>query len=97
MKPNVELRIDELILRGAPHAQRWRIAAAIEQELTRLLREQGLPEALAEGGALSQIKLDTLQMADGLKPQVLGAQIAQRVYNDLVGHPVDHQPELLRA
>ncbi len=91
MKPNIELHIDELVLRGLPYAQRRRIVAAIEVELTRLLGEQGLPETWAQGGTLPQIKIDTMHMADGAKPQAIGAQIARQVYGNLVGRNADHR------
>ena len=80
MKPDIELHIDELILRGVPYAERRRVVAVVELELTRLLGEHGLPEPLARGAALPQIKLDALQMVDGMKPQAIGVQIARRVY-----------------
>ncbi len=83
MKPNIELHIDELILRGVPYAQRRRVVAAIEVELMRLLGEQGLPETLTHDGALPQIKLDELHVSDGVKPQAIGAQIARQIYSNL--------------
>ncbi len=89
MKPNIELHIDELILRGVPYTQRRRVVAAIELELTRLLGERELPEALTQGGALSQIKLDEIRMTDGMKPQAIGAQIAQQVYGSLANDPAN--------
>ncbi len=88
MKPNIELHIDELILRGVPYAQRRRVVAAIELELTRLLGEQGLPETLAHGGAVPQIKLDELHATDGLKPQTIGTQIARHIYAQVTSNRV---------
>ncbi len=90
MKPNIELRIDELILRGVPYAQRRRIVAAIELELTRLIGEQGLPEAMTHGGALPQIELDELRGSDGMKPQVIGAQIARKIYVQFTGNRIQN-------
>ncbi len=91
MKPDIELHIDELVLRGLPYTQRRRIVAAIEFELTRLLGEQGMPDTWAQGGTLPQIKIDAMRMADGAKPQAIGAQIARQVYGSLVGSNVDHR------
>ncbi len=89
MKPNIELHIDELILRGVPYAQRRRVVAAIEVELMRLLGEQGLPETLTHGGALPQIKLDEIGMTNEAKPQAIGTQIARQVYDNLTGNQRD--------
>ena len=83
--PNIELHIDELILRGLPYSQRQPIAMALEQELRRLLSERGLPEALAQGGLIPQIELDGRQRTKGVKPQVIGTRLAQQVYSGMSG------------
>lgn len=85
MKPNIDLQIGELILRGLPYAQRHRIAAAVVQELTRLLSEQGLPPSLAAGGAIPHISVNDLRVANG-RPSAIGIQIAQGVYENLAGN-----------
>ena len=79
----IDLHIDELILRDVPYAQRQRIAAAIEQELTRLLTERGVPPSLARGGFVPRIKLDDVQVAAGAKPAAIGNRIAQNIYSNL--------------
>jgi hypothetical protein len=89
MKANFErhivLHIDELILCGLPYGQRYRIAAAVEAELQRLLDEGGLPPSLAVGNALPQVQVDGLQFVDGAKPGAVGAQIAASIYSNLDG------------
>ena len=92
MKPNIELHIDELILRGVPYTQRRRVVAAIELELTHLIGEQGLPEHLAQGGTLPQIKINAMRMTDDARPQVIGTQIARQVYGNLAGERADYPP-----
>ena len=94
MKPNIELHIDEMILRGVPYVQRRRVVAAIEVELMRLLGEQDLPETLAQDGALPQIKLDELPEFNGMKAQAIGTQIAQQVYGKLAGNTTNRQSSL---
>lgn len=84
-RPTIDLHIDELILRDVPYAQRRRIAAAIEQELTRLLTERGAPPSLARGGFVPYLKLDDIQVAAGAKPAMIGNQIAQHIYGNLAG------------
>ncbi len=91
MKPNIELHIDELILRGVPYAQRRRIVAAIEQELTRLLGTQGLPEALVQSGTIPYIRLDDVQVEENAKPSVVGSQIARQVYGSLTANINRHE------
>lgn len=84
-RPIIDLHIDELILRDVPYTQRRRIAAAIEQELTRLLTKRGAPPSLARGGFVPYLKLDDIQVAAGAKPAAIGDQIAQHIYGNLVG------------
>lgn len=83
MKTNIELHIDELVLRGLPGAQHDRIAAAVEAELQRLLDESGLPPSLAEVGRLPTVQVDNLRLAAGTKPAAIGTQIAGAIYSSL--------------
>ena len=79
----IDLHIGELILRDVPYALRHRIAAAVEQELARLLSEQDLPPTIMQGGYFPQIDIGTMQLAPDAKPDAIGAQIAQSVYRNL--------------
>jgi hypothetical protein len=88
MKPTpLDLHIEELILRNLPYEQRYRIAEAFEQELTRLLTEHGLPPTLASGGNIPHINLDHVSVAAQAKPAAIGIQIAQQVYHTLYTLP----------
>ena len=85
MKANLDLHIEELLLRGLPDAQRARIAAAVQSELQRLLAEGDLPPALAGGIRLPEVQLGELKIAPSAKPAAIGAQIAGAIYTSLVG------------
>lgn len=87
----LDLHIEELILRNLPYEQRYRIAEAVEQELTRLLTEHGLPSALAAGGNIPHINLDHISVTAQTKPAVIGIQIAQQVYRTLYILPEGEQ------
>jgi len=87
MKANVELHIDELVLRGLPDGQREQIAEAVEAELTRLLDEGGLPPSLAAGGTLPQVHVNDLHLAADNQPGAVGAHIAGSIYQSLAGEP----------
>ena len=50
---NIELHIEELVLHGFSPGDRYRIGEAVEQELTRLLADRGVPQSLAEGGEIA--------------------------------------------
>lgn len=82
-RAKIDLHIGELILRDVPYALRHRIAAAVEQELARLLSEQDLPQSIAQGGNIPQIDIGTMQLAPDAKPDAIGVQIAQSVYGNL--------------
>ncbi|SRR5579884_559377 len=84
MKPaHIDLHIETLFLRNLPYGQRYHIAAAIEQELTRLFTEYGLPPTLAHGGNIPQITLDALSVEHNTRPSTIGIQIAQKMYRSL--------------
>lgn len=87
MKTNIELHIDELVLRNLPGAQRDRIAAAVEAELQRLLDESGLPPSLAEGGRLPEVQVGDLKVT-GAKLGAVGVQIAGEIYKGISGGSV---------
>jgi len=74
----IDLHIEELVLHGFAARDRHRIAAAVQQELSRLI---------ANGGKANQVPL-TLDRVDGgafrvqagAIPQAAGTQIARAVY-----------------
>ena len=80
---NIELHIEELILHGMAGSDRYLIGEAIQQELTRLLSEKGLPPSLAQGGEIARINAGAFEMKSGAKPQAIGIQIAQKIYGGL--------------
>lgn len=79
----INLHIEELLLRDVPYALRHRIAAAFEHELTRLLREQDPPLSITQRGYIPHIDIGTMQITPDAKPDAIGTQIAQRVYGKL--------------
>jgi hypothetical protein len=79
--PDIELNIEELVLHGFLPGDRRHIAFAVEQELSRLFTEQGLPPALAAGTAVPSMDGGAFHMPQGTKPAAAGQQIAQSVYN----------------
>ena len=80
MKPNIQLQIEQLVLDGIPYSQRRRVAAALEQALTQLLTEQGLPAGW-QGDALPTI--GPIDVSGHSRPETIGQQVAQSVYQQL--------------
>ncbi len=84
MKPeNIELHIEELMLRGFSPADRYRIGHAIERELARMFAEQGTPPSLVQGHEVAHLNGETFRMKPGSKAETIGVQVAQAVYGGL--------------
>jgi hypothetical protein len=84
MKPkNIELNIEELVLYGFSPGDRHRIGEAVEQELTRLLADRGVPESLERGREIANMDGGAFEIAQGSRADVVGAQVAKAVYEGL--------------
>jgi hypothetical protein len=83
MRQNIKLHIEELILQGFDRSDRFRIGAAVQSELTRLLAEQGVPYSLSQGGEFNRLDGGTFNMAPNSRAEVIGTRTAQRVYGGL--------------
>jgi hypothetical protein len=79
----VELRIEELVLDGFAAYDRYRIGAAMEAEMTRLLAEQGVPLSLARDGEIARLDGGAFEMAAHSRAEVIGAQVARALYGGL--------------
>ncbi len=76
----VELHIEELVLHGFAPGDRYRIAEAVQGQLTRLFAEHGVLPSMARGGEIAQLDGGAFEVTPGSKPEVLGAQVAQAIY-----------------
>jgi hypothetical protein len=84
MKPvNLELHIEELMLRGFTSGDRYRIGDAVERELARLFAEQGAPPSLAQGREVAHLNGGAFEVKPGTGAQAIGVQVAQAVYGGL--------------
>ncbi|MEM9903919.1 MAG: hypothetical protein AAF921_02710 [Cyanobacteria bacterium P01_D01_bin.44] len=81
---DIDLTIDSLVLQGFPSTDRVQISAAVQQELTRLLAEQGIPPSLSQGSInLPTIDGGQFDWAPGTHANTVGCQIAQQIYASL--------------
>lgn len=97
MRPDIELHIEELVLHGFSPADRYRVAEAIERELTRFFSEQDIPPALFAGGALAHLDAGAFQMQPGARPVAIGAQVARALYRGLGVAGMNHQGPLSQS
>jgi hypothetical protein len=79
----VHLHIDELVLHGFALGDRYRIAEAMEQALSRLIANQGVPGSLANGDYLHQVDGGSFQTKSRATPETIGHQVASAVYGSL--------------
>ncbi|HEY9662752.1 MAG TPA: hypothetical protein V6C65_30230, partial [Allocoleopsis sp.] len=79
----LDLHIEQLILHGFAPGDRQVIASALQQELTRLFHEQGIPPSMQRGGEIPQLEGGQFQVVAGTPPQAIGTQIAQSIYGGL--------------
>ncbi len=90
---SVEIEIDSLVLNGFHSSDRYRIGAAFESELARLIEEDGLEVTQTSGINLPALDAGSIQVKSGTPPARIGAQIAralyQRINNALKGNQND--------
>ena len=84
---SIELHIEELVLHGLSPGDRYRIADAVELELSRLLAEPGFLSSIIAGDEIVRVDGGTFAAARGAKPAAIGVQIAQAVYGGLSQYP----------
>jgi hypothetical protein len=86
MQPNtyspamLELHIEELVLHGFPVAQRMSIGDAVQQELQRLLTEQGLDGFAVGPVNIERINGGMFRVARGARPETVGSQLARQIH-----------------
>lgn len=81
--PGLDLHIDELVLHGFDHVDRWELAAAVERALAHLFAERGAPASLNQGGTRASLDGGVFAVPRGAGAQEIGGQIALAVYRSL--------------
>jgi hypothetical protein len=77
------LRINELVIDGYAPAESRAIAAALEQELGRLLADGVPPFAERSGAAFDRLDAGTVTLAPGAAPAAVGRSAARAVVQRL--------------
>ena len=83
MRPDVELHIEELVLRGFAPGYRDRIAEAIQQELNRLFTDESLPSCVTESRDIPRFDGGSFHVTSGAGPKTIGAQLGQAIYKSV--------------
>lgn len=82
-KPPIELHIEKLVLHGFSHCDRHLIAEALQGELAQLLADPTLCASLATPRETARLDGGSFQVAANSKPEAIGAQAAQTLYEGL--------------
>lgn len=86
MKPSVvDLRIEELVLRGFERVNGPYVAIVVQRELTRLVAEGGVPPAWRRGTSVAQVEGAAVELDPGAPADTLGVRIARSIYLGLGG------------
>jgi hypothetical protein len=83
-KPVLELTVDEMVLTGFPPRDRFLIADAMERELSALLAARGIPGLEGEPLSVEGLDAGKFKVRPGVRPNVIGRQVAQAVYRQLL-------------
>lgn len=82
---NVKLHIDRLMLEGfqLSGSQGAGVKAAVEAELSRLIKANGVSQEFQRGQVVQRVRAGSFQPARNSTPRALGTQIAQSVYGGI--------------
>ncbi|MDJ0582126.1 hypothetical protein [Crocosphaera sp.] len=84
----ITINLDQIILEeiDIPPSQRPRLRVVVEEELSRLLQEKGIPRQLYQGTTIACLSA-TVKVTKGRKTEQMGKEIAQSIYSYLAGSP----------
>jgi hypothetical protein len=75
----VHIRIDRLVLRGFPRADRHQLSAALQDELGRLLAAPGGATRIAALGSTARLDAGPIRVAAGGAPRETGLAAAHAI------------------
>ena len=78
--PNVELHIEELVLRGLPPGSREGLAEAIQEEIQRLIAEGGVPPGLAGAGGAIHLPRASFEVDPRSRAGSIGSQVGRALH-----------------
>ena len=81
---NINLHINQLILEGIElsPSQRALLQTTVESELSRLLRVNGIPQHLAQGGNITKLPTK-INVTNNINPRQIGQGIARSIYQEM--------------
>jgi hypothetical protein len=87
-RPNIRLHVEQLVLDQFPLGDRYAIADAVQQELSRLFAEESVREdltsTLIHNAGNGRLNAGAFQVEQNSRPNSIGAQIAQALHGRLI-------------
>ena len=80
---DVELHIEKLVLHGFAPSDKHRIAAAVKEELERLIKARGAPTGPEHGIHRAHLDGGSFCVRIGERPDSIGVRIGQAVYEGM--------------
>ncbi|BAY08527.1 hypothetical protein [Calothrix sp. NIES-2098] len=83
---DINIQIDRLILEdiNISPSQRRHLQSTVESELSSLFTANGLPSHLHNGAAFPSLPLGKVEVTNTTDTTVMGQQIAQQIYSQLI-------------
>lgn len=79
-RPEVDLRIEEMVVEGMSRRDAERVSRATRSGLERLLADRGLPEHVLRGGHDLRVPSARLEVTASTDPERLGSRISSAVH-----------------
>jgi hypothetical protein len=80
---DIELYIEELVLHGFAQADKHRIATAVQEELARLFKAQGMPTGPEQGIHREHLDGGSFNVRTGESADSIGVHIGKAVYEGI--------------
>lgn len=80
---SLQIEIGELVLHGFPPQDQYELNRVLQQELTRLISEKGIPPSWSRGGDVPFLDGGDFNVTPGSAVQAFAAQVARAVYGGL--------------
>lgn len=83
MPQDIEIYIDRIVLEGFEHLNARQLNQTIQQHLTDLLIEQGLPQGLTGLGKVNKLNGGQIYLTSNPNPGQIGKSIANGIYQGI--------------
>ena len=89
----LEIHIEEVVLRNFSPGDRSRIGDALESELANLVRQHGL-STTTRSMSIDRLDAGSFKVAPGARAQTVGGPVAEAVFEQLAPPPQRRSPEV---